>query len=68
MSKHPIVHIEFSANDRKAAAQFYQDVFGWKIKQIAVNYRVSTMCEYLEKRYDSPFLKISGTLEITLAD
>jgi predicted enzyme related to lactoylglutathione lyase len=31
MSNHPIVHIEISANDRKAAGKFYGDVFGWKI-------------------------------------
>ena len=39
-------------------------VFGWKIKQISVNYKVSTMCEYLEKRYESPFLKFGGALVI----
>jgi SSS family solute:Na+ symporter/sodium/proline symporter len=39
-------------------------VFGWKIKQIAINLKVSTMCEYLEKRYNSPFLKFSGALVI----
>jgi predicted enzyme related to lactoylglutathione lyase len=31
---HPIVHIEFSAQNREAAAQFYADVFGWKTTQI----------------------------------
>ncbi|MCK5337792.1 MAG: sodium:solute symporter, partial [Bacteroidales bacterium] len=25
-------------------------VFGWKIKQISIKFKVSTMCEYLEKR------------------
>ena len=39
-------------------------VFGWKIKQISINFKVSTMCEYLEKRYDSPFLKLSGAVVI----
>jgi len=39
-------------------------VFGWKIKQISVNFGVSTMCEYLEKRYESPFLKFGGALVI----
>jgi len=34
MSKHPIVHIEFSADDREAAAQFYADVLGWKTTQM----------------------------------
>ena len=34
MSKHPIVHIEFSAHDRVAAAKFYTDVFNWKVAQI----------------------------------
>lgn len=39
-------------------------IFGWKIKQMATRYKVSTMCEYLEKRYNSPFLKLSGALVI----
>ena len=30
---HPIVHIEFSAQDREAAARFYSDLFGWKVEQ-----------------------------------
>lgn len=28
--KHPIVHIELSAQDRHEAARFYRDVFGWE--------------------------------------
>jgi predicted enzyme related to lactoylglutathione lyase len=32
--KHPIVHIEFSANDREAAAQFYHEIFGWEIQHM----------------------------------
>lgn len=39
-------------------------VFGWKIKQISITYKVSTMSEYLEKRYNSPFLKLSGSFVI----
>ncbi len=39
-------------------------VFGWKIKQISIKFKVSTMCEYLEKRYNSPFLKLSGAIVI----
>ena len=34
MSKHPIVHIEFSAHDRKATGKFYTDLFGWKVEQM----------------------------------
>lgn len=33
MSKHPIVHVEISANDREAAGQFYTDLFGWDVQQ-----------------------------------
>jgi uncharacterized protein len=29
VSKHPIVHVEFSAKDRKVSQKFYSDVFGW---------------------------------------
>jgi len=34
MSTHPIVHIEFSAQDREAAGQFYGQAFGWQIQQM----------------------------------
>ena len=34
MSQHSIVHIEFSANDPKAAGDFYKHLFGWKIETI----------------------------------
>ena len=34
MSKHPIVHVEFSALDREASVKFYADLFGWKIESI----------------------------------
>lgn len=33
MSKHPIVHIEFSAKDHEKAGKFYSQLFGWKIEQ-----------------------------------
>jgi len=29
---HPIVHIEIPANDTGAAANFYKDVFDWKVE------------------------------------
>ena len=31
MAAHPVVYIEFSAQDPAASAKFYSDVFGWKI-------------------------------------
>lgn len=34
MSKHPIVHVEFSAEDRKKSASFYQTVFGWEMQHM----------------------------------
>ena len=34
MSKHPVVHIEFSAKDVVSAAKFYSDLFGWEIRQM----------------------------------
>lgn len=33
MSKHPIVHIEFSTKDAKESAKFYSQVFGWQIEE-----------------------------------
>ena len=34
MTSHPIVHIELAADDPKASAKFYGDVFGWKTEEI----------------------------------
>jgi hypothetical protein len=34
MSKHPIVHVEISANDCEAAGKFYSDLFGWNVRQM----------------------------------
>lgn len=34
MSKHPIVHVEFSTNDRDVSGKFYADLFGWKVEQM----------------------------------
>jgi predicted enzyme related to lactoylglutathione lyase len=31
---HNVVHIEITANDRKALSKFYADVFGWKIAHL----------------------------------
>jgi predicted enzyme related to lactoylglutathione lyase len=45
MSKHPIVHIEFSANDREAAAQFYNEIFGWEIQHMPEMNYSSFMCD-----------------------
>lgn len=34
MSKHPIVHIEFSAANRETTGKFYADIFGWEVQQV----------------------------------
>ncbi len=34
MSKHPIVHIEFSTQDRTQAANFYGNIFGWETQDM----------------------------------
>jgi len=34
MKTHPIVHIELAAEDPKASAKFYADVFGWKTEEM----------------------------------
>jgi len=39
-------------------------LFGWKIKQMSKEYNVSTMSEFFEKRYNSPFLKIYASIVI----
>ena len=37
---------------------------GWKIKKISIEMNVSTMSEYLERRYDSPFIKLFASIAI----
>ena len=32
MTSFPVIHLEISASDTKAAAEFYSKVFGWKIE------------------------------------
>lgn len=39
-------------------------IMGWKIKKISVEYKISTMNEFLEKRYDSKFLKLFSSFSI----
>lgn len=39
-------------------------LLGARIKKMSVDYNVSTMAEYLEKRYDSKFLKIFSAVAI----
>ena len=34
MSNHPIVHVELSADDPKAAGKFYAALFDWKIESM----------------------------------
>lgn len=34
MSKHPIVHIEFSSKDFEESGKFYSQLFGWKVQQM----------------------------------
>ncbi len=34
MDDHQIVHIEFSAKDRKGLSKFYANVFGWQVEDI----------------------------------
>ncbi|MDZ7740938.1 MAG: sodium:solute symporter family protein [Bacteroidota bacterium] len=37
---------------------------GWKIKKVSVEMKIHTMSEFLEKRYNSPFLKLFAALAI----
>jgi len=34
MSNHPIVHVEISSKDRVASGKFYNELFGWEVRQI----------------------------------
>jgi SSS family solute:Na+ symporter/sodium/proline symporter len=39
-------------------------LLGWRVKKMAGEYGVATMGEYLEKRYQSPFMKIFTSLAV----
>ena len=39
-------------------------ILGWKIKEMSTRYQVTTMSEFLEKRYNSKFLKFFAALSI----
>lgn len=39
-------------------------IFGWKIKKMATEYEVSTLSEFLEKRYNSSFFKLFASIAI----
>jgi SSS family solute:Na+ symporter/sodium/proline symporter len=39
-------------------------IFGWRIKKMSTEYGVSTMSEFLEKRYNSPFFKLLASIVI----
>jgi len=39
-------------------------IMGWKIKKMSTDYGVSTLSEFLEKRYDSSFFKIASSVAI----
>ncbi len=39
-------------------------IFGWKIKKMSMEYGVSTLSEFLEKRYDSKFFKLFASIAI----
>jgi len=39
-------------------------VFGWRIKKMSTEYGVSTMSEFLEKRYQSPVFKLLSAIVI----
>ncbi|PLX14086.1 MAG: sodium:solute symporter [Marinilabiliales bacterium] len=39
-------------------------IMGWKIKKMSTDYGVSTLSEFLEKRYNSSFFKIASSVAI----
>ncbi|MBT3935695.1 MAG: sodium:solute symporter [Bacteroidetes bacterium] len=39
-------------------------VLGWKIKKISIEMKISTLSEFLENRYKSPFLKLIASIAI----
>ncbi len=39
-------------------------LMGWKIKKMSTEYKVATLSEFLEKRYNSPFFKLMSSIAI----
>ncbi|MBC36057.1 MAG: sodium:solute symporter [Bacteroidetes bacterium] len=39
-------------------------LMGWKIKKISIDMNIHTMSEFLEKRYNSPFIKLFASIAI----
>ena len=39
-------------------------LMGWKIKKVSIEYKISTMSEFLEKRYQSPYIKLFAAIAI----
>jgi len=39
-------------------------LLGWKIKKISIEYKIHTMSEYLEKRYNSKYFKLFASINI----
>jgi hypothetical protein len=64
MSKiNPVVHFEMPAENRKRMAEFYSNIFGWKIQQLGPemgNYMVVTTSETDEKGHPKTPGNIGG--------
>ena len=39
-------------------------LMGWKIKKVSIDMNIHTMSEFLEKRYNSPFIKLFASIAI----
>ena len=39
-------------------------IMGWKIKRMSVEYGVATLSEFLEKRYQSPVMKLTASIAV----
>lgn len=39
-------------------------LMGWKIKKVSIEMKIHTMSEFLERRYNSPFIKLFGSVAI----
>ncbi len=39
-------------------------LLGWKIKQVAINYKIHTMNEFFERRYNSPLMKLFSSIAV----
>lgn len=65
MANHPIIHVDFSAENLAGAAQFYKELFGWQITAYPeMNYYTFTSEGGPGGGFNEVGSQIGGTVEV----